>query len=241
MYLFLPIINKGVQVLTRKELKLVIISLIAIYIIWKDYFRHHSDVFCMNNGNSVLWLLIFYICGTYIGKYNSECYGKRKIIYCLTCIIIFICSDYISYKMHFNEYIMEKGFISKILIFIKSITVIRINSIPMILEAISITLFLMQLKYNKYIAKIITFIGPLTFGILLIHDNTILKENVIRRLFNNYPYDLPLISVIKLIFMFATTIFFICGFIDYIRHLIFTFLRVRKLCIFLEKMVNKIV
>ena len=241
MYLFLPIINKGVQVLTRKELKLVILSLIASNIIWKDYLRKDFDVFCMNNGNSVLWLLIFYICGTYIGKYNSEFYGKKKIIYCLICIIIFICSDYISYKMNFYGYIMEKGFISKILIFIKSITVIRINSIPMILEAISITLFLMQLRYNKYIAKIITFIGPLTFGILLIHDNTILKENVIRRLFNNYPYDLPLISVIKLIFMFATTIFFICGFIDYIRHLIFTFLRVRKLCIFLEKMVNKIV
>ena len=66
--------------MTRKELKLVILSLIAIYIIWKDYLRQDSDVFCMNNGNSVLWLLIFYICGTYIGKYNSECYGKRKII-----------------------------------------------------------------------------------------------------------------------------------------------------------------
>ena len=80
MYLFLPIINKGVQVLTRKELKLVILSLIAINIIWKDYLRKDFDVFCMNNGNSVLWLLIFYICGTYIGKYNSEFYGKKNYL-----------------------------------------------------------------------------------------------------------------------------------------------------------------
>ena len=56
----------------------------------------------------------------------------------------------------------------KIISILKELFAIRIYLLPMISQSISITLLLTQIKYNKYFAKIITYIGPLTFGIYLI-------------------------------------------------------------------------
>ena len=58
----------------------------------------------------------------------------------------------------------ESGYYkTKLMIYLKQILAQRISSLPMILKSISALLFLTQIKYNKYLAKIITFIGPLTF------------------------------------------------------------------------------
>lgn len=65
---------------------------------------------------------------------------------------------------------------TKLMIYLKQIFVQRISSLPMILQSISVLLFLTQIKYNKYLAKIITFIGPLTFGIYLIHEHPFNKS-----------------------------------------------------------------
>ena len=84
MYLLLPVVNKGLATLTKTELKMLVISTLGIYIIWKDFFNPKIDTFKMKNGYSVLWLLLFYISGAYIGKYNTKKYnGIKKIIFCL--------------------------------------------------------------------------------------------------------------------------------------------------------------
>ena len=43
--------------------------------------------------------------------------------------------------------------------------------------------FRFGIKYNKYLAKIISFIGPLTFGVYLIHEHTLIRAHIIRNLF----------------------------------------------------------
>ena len=81
MYLILPVVNKGLSILTKTELKILVISTLAIYIILKDYLVPQFDIFVMKGGYSVLGLLIFYITGAYIGKYNTKKYnGIKKII-----------------------------------------------------------------------------------------------------------------------------------------------------------------
>ena len=72
MYLLLPVVNRGLSVLTKTELKLLVISIISIYIILRDFLSPKIDTFRMKNGYSVLWLLIIYITGAYIEKYNNK-------------------------------------------------------------------------------------------------------------------------------------------------------------------------
>ena len=107
----------------------------------------------------------------------------------------------------------------------------------MLLQSVSITLLLMQINYNKYISKIITFIGPLTFGVYLIHENCFIRYRVVRIIFNKYSSNIPLKTVIKLIIISVAKIFSLSIFIDYLRNLLFAILRIKKLSVFVDKII----
>ena len=83
MYLLLPPINKGISLLGKTELRLLVASTLSVYIVWKDAINPNSNVFSMCGGYSVLWLLIFYLRGAYIGKYKVDYHGIKKIFYIL--------------------------------------------------------------------------------------------------------------------------------------------------------------
>jgi surface polysaccharide O-acyltransferase-like enzyme len=44
MYLFLPVINKGIESLNKNELKLVVMSILGIFVIWRDYKNTKKDI-----------------------------------------------------------------------------------------------------------------------------------------------------------------------------------------------------
>ena len=129
---------------------------------------------------------------------------------------------------------------NKIIIFLKSIFITRVDSFTMILQSLSIMLFLTIINYNKYISKIITFIGPLTFGIFLIHENEMLRKIIITNIFESYSVQLPFNSVIQIILLRALKIFGICLIIDYLRNILFRILQIRKILIFIEKLIFKL-
>ena len=70
MFIFLPVINKGIQDLTKPEFQLVVISIFGIFTFWYNYINSKSDFFSMKSGNSKIWLLCLYIMGSYIGKFH---------------------------------------------------------------------------------------------------------------------------------------------------------------------------
>ena len=129
---------------------------------------------------------------------------------------------------------------NKIIIFLKSIFIMRVDSFTMILQSLSIMLFLTIINYNKYISKIITFIGPLTFGIFLIHENEMIRKIMITNIFENYSSQLPLNSVIQIILLRSLKIFGICLIIEYLRNILFRILQIRKILIFIEKLIFKL-
>ena len=106
-----------------------------------------------------------------------------------------------------------------------------------LIQSLSIVLFLLQINYNNYSSKIITFIGPLTFGVYLIHMNRIFFHNIIRGNLQKIRSDLSLNSVIKLVLAKGFKIYVFCCFIEYLRNILFSFLRIRKICIFIEKLI----
>ena len=92
MYLYLPIINKGISCLTKYEFQLIIISTLGIFVLWKDFKNSNQDIFNMNKGGSMMWLQTFYLTGAYIGKYRVNHSGYKKYFYCF--LYIFICLNF---------------------------------------------------------------------------------------------------------------------------------------------------
>jgi hypothetical protein len=121
------------------------------------------------------------------------------------------------------------------MVFLKLLFVLRINAVPMIFESFSVLIFFTHIKYNKYLAKIITFIAPLTFGIYLIHYHPIVKATILKNLFLKDSNNLPLNIIIKLVLFRGIKMFIICLIIDYLRHILFTILKIKKICIYFEK------
>ncbi len=160
-----------------------------------------------------------------------------EIVFCCVCIIVFLGSSllcfYLSiYNGKYRNYV--------IIIKMKLLFSRRINSLAMILQAISITLFFSQIKYHKFIGKIITFLGPLTFGVYLIHENGYVRSYYISNLFIKDPKNLSLTKVVCLVLYRGLLIFIICSNIDYFRHLLFKICKIRKICVFLENSVKKL-
>ena len=109
-----------------------------------------------------------------------------------------------------------------------------------VLLSISVCLFFLHISYNIYISKIISFIGPLVFGIYLIHENKLIKRNILKHTFEKYSNNITLINAMMIVSLKAFKIFIICIFIDFLRNLLFSFLQIKKLCILIEgKMIKK--
>ena len=238
MYLFLPVINKGIEHINKSQLKVMIIMLISVYVIFKDYMFPKNDVLLMNGGYSVIWFLIFYSTGAYFGKIKKDRGLLKKIIYNIIYILIFyysttLCFNLPNYPVNNNN----PNFKDKFIIFLRYLFITRISALPMILQSISLMLFITNVSYNEILAKIITFIGPLTFGVYLIHDNLKNRAKIMRDILNEYPSNLPFYKVIEALFTVSLKIFVKCIIIDYLRNILFRICQIRRICILIEKLI----
>ena len=235
MYLFLPLINKGLSIINKSELKIIVLSLIGIFIIWRDFIRFKKDPFLFSSGYSVLGLLMFYIIGAYLGKYIII--KNTNLFFHIIYLIIYISSSYLCYYLSFYNGIKAKLII---IIKLKQLFSLRINSIAMIIQGISLTLIFSRIKYNKYLSKIFIFLGPLTLGVYLIHCHHYIINFEFPKLFKNYNINKPLKTIINLIFLKGIIIYIKCLIIDYFRNLIFKFFKIRQICILSEKIIKNI-
>ena len=207
--------------------------MIGIFIVWSSCYK---DSFSQNNGKSPFSLLIFYIIGAYFDKFIF--YKKNtkycRIIICFICSSLFIIISWITYNINIkNTSIIELN--SNL----QKIFKIEINSLPMLLQACSIIVFLAQIKFIKFTSKILTFIGPLTFDIYLIHENTYIRRNYIKNAFTQYSLDLNIKFILFSIFKKAFFIFNICVFIAYLRNAVFKMLKIKNICNYFEILATK--
>ena len=238
MYLFIPLINKGLSVVNKKELKIIVVSIFGIFIILKDFIKSKFDPFGLKRGYSVLNLIIFYILGAYLGKYVIKGNKNKSIFYYLICLLVYISSSLLCYYFccFFNK---EKAKI-KILINVSQLFTLRINSFAMILQVISLTLIFTQIKYNKIFGKIVSCLGPYTYGVYISHCNEYFINFEFIKIFENYSEFTPLNTIVYLVNIRSIQIYILCIFIDYIRYLFFKILKIREICIFIDKQINNL-
>ena len=226
MYLLIPVINKGISNVSQNEFRFIVITILCLFVFWRDFKNPKEDVFYLNNGNSMMWLLIYYLIGAYIGKYRIHYIGLKKYIFCSIYFLIYLFSIYIFFKVDNDQLYLGNSKVSKkIVSFLKQIITTRLDSILKVIQSISISLFFLQINYNKYFAKIICFCGPSVFGIYLAHINSIVNQNILKHIFDNEKKYISLPLTMLLISFKGLKVFIISIIIDLGRYILFNLLR----------------
>jgi surface polysaccharide O-acyltransferase-like enzyme len=230
MYLLLPFVNYGINSLNRNLYRNIIIFFIfffSIYNIIAVIFGNNNYHFLFN-GYSSMWLTILYIIGAFFGKYIIIDKSTIGVIHFIVHILIYIFCSFLSSEIKFK--------LIKIKSKIPDTIIINYLSPTILLQSISLIMGFSRINIkNKYIIKIILFLTPLNFSVMLIHGRLFrTKIRIIKSLFkliNEFKSNKIFFKVYGL----SIIIYFFCIFLDYFRLIIFTFLKIREFCLLLEK------
>ena len=221
LFFFMPILNSALENMEYKLLRNSIIMIIIIISVLP--FIYAGDIFLTRNGSSFVWLMVLYLIGGFIKKYNlhNKFSNNSMIILFVFCIILELGSAYLT------SYLDLKGVTDF------KFTLISYTSSTMLLSGISLLIIFSKLKV-KSLKKIIAFLSPLCFSVYLIHEHEVFSKRFIvgkSATFLNY-------STLKMLLYIIITdiaIFVGCIFIDYFREKLFKKLELKKRLSFIDK------
>lgn len=218
MMLLAPLFNHAINNIEKKKIKKIVIVMMlifsVIFTILKFFPISAYDAFKLNNGYSMLWLCILYIIGAYFGKHVEvkKFKGYKMILgYVIMCAIT-VGFEFLFESIGLNNY-------SKILS--------RYTSPTILAAAIFLLLLFSNININR-LKKFVVLMSNATLGVYLIHDNEIVRNNIVSKIFINYTGN----SFIQLIIQTVLTIlavYCICSIIDIIRIKLFKLLRIEYL------------
>ena len=235
IYFFFPSINIGIKTMEKRQMGIFNLSLFLFFSCFSQI-KHYStrlkgDYFFFNNGLSFTWLLILYFLGSYFGRFYKESHNYNKFLIFVLCLgIICIATFYRTLivinkikQQHKHSFNMIYEYTSPSSVIISTCIIIMFSKV--------------DIKSN-ILQRIISFFAPLTFGVYLIHNHKLVRENIIAK---NYSWLLKYHSIKLIIIQVfeSIKIFLFCSLIDFFRLLIFKILRIKQLSIFISNLLAK--
>lgn len=223
-YFFTPVLNKAVQALEKKQIRNTIIALLLIYSVPPLFTG--KDVFGGGFGYSAIWLIVLYLTGAYMKKYNSLSYLKA-----IPALLGYIASVSFTWAVKIGI----ENFIPQ---FKRSNLLVNYTSPTIIAAAIFLLIFFKNLKLPNIACKIIKFMSPLAFSVYIIHVQPLIWQNIVKGLFKEiakFPMPLMVISVIGA----SLGLYLVCSAIDVVRFYLFKLIRLQKLVFFLETKIRE--
>ena len=228
LYIFEPILNRGIQNLEKTRCQIALVVLFAMVFISHFFSIIFKDVFFLKEGYSPLWLIILYILGAYIRKYG---FFKRI----KTCVFLFLFFSF-SFITLGSKYLIQ---LITSMIFGKVIldsVFIGYTSVTIVAGSVFLFCFFERLEPSISIERIIRIISPTVFSVYLIQDNFLIRKIFISDNFV-WVFKFNTVTMIFVILIIALSIYIICTAIDFIREQIFNLLKIKqKLNYFEDKM-----
>lgn len=223
LFFFMPLLNTILKTADKKSIRFSLVCILFVLSIIQGFF--YKDVFGTNNGYSLLWLMVLYLIGGYIKKFNITMGNKIKLfigymgIVCITFIFKMIIQT--ATNKIFGEPKLGRWFI-------------RYTS-PMILAA-SLCLFLIfeSVVIRKKHICVVNKLSRLTFGVYLVHDNPFVRDYLIKNSFLDVlvkPWGVEILCI----FGSAMLIYTICSLIDFLRYKVFELCKIKKRIQILDK------
>ncbi len=222
MYFLIPVMNAGVNFLSRDEMKKVLISLFVLISVIGNLNTSRTDAFHMNYGYSAAWLCYLYLAGAYFRKYETASrigYVKllAGIIACVLVTVLFkVNMDQNRWRL---EYTLDWMLISNV-------------SVTFFLLAVCMLLLFSKLHIPEKLTRVIAVISPATLGVYLIHVHPLIWKRLFSGSFKIFANSTWYIMVLQVTF-WSVFIFVSSLLIDLVRIRLFK-------CIHLDQLATKV-
>lgn len=231
LFFLMPIINLFVKNSSKKTLISVLIPIIIFFSFYQSFMNEYmSDFTFINRGYSVWWLMILFYIGAVIKKLDLGKNIKTKKLIILLFIIYIV-----AYVWNFFIPILalkheNLGYFSKFLY--------EYISPTNLFAAIIYVLLFTRIKIkSKVLKKYLPILSIATFGVYVMHLHPYIYHTMLKDAFTfilDYNIFLEPFIVILIALGFLTIMLII----DIIRSKLFKFIRIDKLCLWLDKLIN---
>lgn len=223
MYLFVPMMNKFADAANKKVFTATIV---VILVLTTGSLMIKQDGFILNDGYSPIWLMIMYLVGAYMKKFNVGAKMKKWLA-----LLLYVISSLCSFILCVFSNKLLKIMLGN------DISYLSYTSPFVVLSAIFLFIFFSKLKFGKKTEKLINYITPAALGVYLIHTHPLVFNKLMKDI------AMPLVNhgTAAMIFgsvAMALAIFIICIVIDLLRIQLFRLIRINALCKKLDEVFN---
>lgn len=223
LFLFIPILNKAINAMTREQVRAVVIGAVLFISGFQTVF---GDVFGTAEGSSALWLIVLYVIGAYIRKFDPLkrlTAGKALLGYLITTTLSW------GFKVAADAAPLLLGGDNGFAMLISSYSdrLIRHISPTLLASAVFLLIMFKQLSIPDVVKRVINFLSPMAFSAYIIHAHPLVWNNFMRTKFEAY----ALLSAGALAVAVIGTALFIflgCCACDMIRVFIFKKLKLKE-------------
>lgn len=226
MYLLIPLFNRAIHSLNRKQAKVLCILLTAGLSGLTTLMN--SDPFSLGGGYCALWLMALYILGACIRKFDFGAKIKSRVL-----VIGFFLSAIVTVGV-FGLLHLEV-FSGLLRVWRKSGLLLH-TSPTILFNSIALLLLFTRLKFKRgWVIKIISLLSSLSFGVYIMHAHPQISNFFFLdkpfAVFADYPIPLMLLAVLGS----AAAMFAFFGAIEWLRIRLFDVLKLKKRLLALEE------
>ena len=234
LFLLMPMLNAAVNALSRRRLEIMLVTLIVFIGVFGSIYDgfYNTDVYGVNRGYSVWWMMVLYMVGAYVRKYDAFSAAKPSRL-----LILYGAAAVISTALRLLVLGLTNAAVGKPQ-YTNLFT--KYTSLNICVCAMALFLLFRNLRFKDGLNRWIAFLSPMTFSVYLIHDHPYVREYFIKvHLKFIHPMSTPL--VVLMLIVAAVAIYLVCSAIDLLRIRLFGWLKVKERLERLEqRIINKI-
>lgn len=228
MFFFIPIVNVAMERLPKHIIQYTVMVFVVLFSVLPTVLSR--DIFQIGSGYSGWWLLILYVIGAYIRKYGflDKCTKLQLFGIYVFCVVLTGL-----YKCVVPN-LPEVGIVT----FLHENQLLNYTSPTILLAGVSLLVLFSKLNVNAVACKMIGFLSPAAFGVYLIHDNNLVRRNIMSQRLVDLAY-LPTWKLMLVVIGIALAIYIVCSLIDLVRGYIFKAIGIKKLIIRMEEAIRR--
>lgn len=221
LFLFLPLVNRALNELSNKQIKLIFISFILMFSVMSSVF---GDIFTLDDGYSTIWLMVLYILGGCVARLDelngisrSKAFGCFIVMILLCWVIQLLCKLFAVLVLK-DEMFYPESISGKLLSYV---------SPAMLIEALALLIFFKNTKIGGKAHKIVLFLSQASFSVYIIHCHPLIWSYFTNSSFTIYK-KLPVPLTAAAVIFTAAVIYLVCSLVDYFRDKLFKALKLRQ-------------